>query len=130
MTTVMAQAGIESEQVYRSWDDGFGAVLSGEQVDAVRDIPGVGPVEQDTEGRPAPYARMTSGDRIDGSYFVDVTPGTDPTVVAARLGLTPSYVFVAMPGFSADMTEVQLDSARRDPEVTYVEDNSYVYLDD
>ncbi|MEU1587926.1 protease inhibitor I9 family protein [Micromonospora sp. NPDC005710] len=127
---VLAQAGIESEQVYRSWHGGFGAVLSAEQVNAVRGIPGVRLVEQDTEGRPAPYER-TTGDPVVGSYLVQLALGADPTVVAGRAGVTPTAIFrYGTSGFGAVMSDEQLDRVRRDPEVTYVEDDAYVYLDD
>ncbi|MER7420343.1 hypothetical protein ABT346_26770 [Micromonospora peucetia] len=128
--TVLAQAGIGSGQIYRSWEGGFGAVLSGEQVDVLRHLPGVARVEQDREGRPAPYAR-TSGERVDGSYIVAVAPGADPAVVAARLRIAPTSIFRhALLGFGVEMIDVQLDRLRHDPEVTYVEENARIYLDD
>lgn len=86
-------------------------------------------VEQDTEGRPAPYWR-TSGDRIDGSYLVAVAPGADPAVVAARLGIASASIWHALLGFGAEMTDVQLDRLRRDPDVTYVEEDAHIYLAD
>ncbi|MEU9507484.1 hypothetical protein AB0D32_14505 [Micromonospora sp. NPDC048170] len=127
--TVMAQAGIEPGQVYRSWYAGFGAVLSGEQVAAVRRIPGVNLVERDTEGRPAPHAR-TSGDRVEGSYIVSVAEGADPAAVATRLGVAPTGVFHALSSFAAEMTDAQLDRVRRDPEVTDIGDDAWIYVDD
>ncbi|MET8832840.1 hypothetical protein ABZV78_02840 [Micromonospora sp. NPDC004540] len=127
----LARAGIEAGQVYRTWDAGFGAVLTGEQVEAVRRIPGVALVEQDTEGRPTPYTRATPGERVDGSYIVEVAPGADPTVVAARLGIAPTAVLRhALLGFGAEMSDVQLDRVRRDPEVTHVWDDARMYVAD
>jgi len=123
---VLQRLGADRGQVYRYWYGGFGAHLSERQLDLVRRVPGVLEVWQDTEGRPAPLARVPPAERVDGSYIISVADGVSPRAVAERTGVVPTGVYErTIHGFSANLTDAQLDLVRRDPDVLTVEDDAY-----
>jgi hypothetical protein len=125
---VRARAGIPGDAVYREWAGGFGARLTTDQVEAARRHPDVGAVELDEPGRPAPYRRRSLPDRVPGSYFVVIEDGADPEAVARRSGIVPKRFFTTFHGFSAEMTDEELDVVRRTPGVYFIYDNIRAHI--
>lgn len=77
----------------------------------------------DNEDALAPYHRG-GAERVPGQYMVMVREGADPAAVAARAGVRTEFVYrFALTGFSARMSDAQLDLIRRDPDVLHIEDS-------
>ncbi|MER5703105.1 hypothetical protein ABT023_14345 [Micromonospora sp. NPDC002296] len=119
--------GIHPHDVYRTWDAGFGARLTTTQLDALRAEARVWDIEADVPTRPAPYRRSTSADRVPGSYIVQMRPEADPAAAARQVGVAPTSIWrTAYFGFAANMTDVELDMVRQNPDVIWVGDDILV----
>ena len=70
---------------------------------------------------PAPVV-MAPANGIDGQYLVVLKPGVGPRRLAEISDLEPEQVYTsALNGFSAKLTQGQLNSLRYDPSVAYIE---------
>jgi hypothetical protein len=124
---VLDRMNLPSDAVYRTWEYGFGARLTTSQVAALHDDPDVLDVQPDAPGRPAPYRRTASANRVTGSYLVMMEPDSDPAATAFRAGVDPTGLYrVSLKGFGATMTDRELDIVRHSPGVTWVMDDILV----
>ncbi|MGV9764095.1 protease inhibitor I9 family protein [Micromonospora tulbaghiae] len=115
---------VPATAVYRTWARGFGARLTTAQATSLAADPAVLDVVPDEPGRPAPYRRTTSSDRVADSYLVMLLPGTDPTTVVSELGVEPTGLYrISFSGFAARLTDRQLHRVRHSPLVTWVMDD-------
>ncbi|GAA1861139.1 hypothetical protein GCM10009687_30450 [Asanoa iriomotensis] len=126
---ILSRQRIGSHSLYRIDSWGFGATLSGLEIEALSEDPDIERFERDDD-RLAPHFRTQPEDRVDGEYLVAVRRSGDPLTVAARAGVSPSHVFDTISTFSAALTDVQVQALRRDPDVVCIEDNAVVTLDD
>jgi len=78
---------------------------------------------------PAPLFAAAPGRGIPGSYIVVLKEGARALPVAKGSGLTPRFVYTrALSGFTATLSESQVDRLRRDPSVAYIEQDARVTL--
>ncbi|WP_222853770.1 S8 family peptidase [Fodinicola acaciae] len=79
---------------------------------------------------PAPYtAHGAKG--VAGAYIVKVANGSDPAAVASSLGVKPDHVYSAvLHGFSAHLTDKQLNSARMKQAVAAVSQDAKIKVTD
>jgi hypothetical protein len=126
---VLARHNIALHDVYRISAWGFAVHLHRHQADRLEADPDVTSVQPDTDERLAPHHRKAPENRVPGSYIIAVRRTSHPTTVATRAGIVPTSVFLAINSFAADLTDSQLHTLRRDPEVTHIEDNGIVTLD-
>jgi len=127
---VLARHNITLDDVYRIGSWGFAVNLVRHQADRLEADPDVTSVQPDTDERLAPHHREAPENRVPGSYIISVRRTSHPTTVATRAGIVPTNVFLAINSFAADLTDAQLHTLRRDPEVTHISDDGIVTLDD
>ncbi|MFJ8213971.1 S8 family serine peptidase [Streptomyces sp. NPDC096033] len=76
---------------------------------------------------PTPVPLHTAANAVPGQYIVSLEKGVDAAKAAQKLGLKPSFVYtLAMNGFAAPMTPLQLTVARISPGVKSVEEDGRV----
>lgn len=123
-----ARLGVRTRRSGSHW---FCADLTDPQLDGLRWELGIGYVEQEREGHPAPLFRARPDHAIDGNYLVQVRDGVDPRTVAARLGVEPhSTIAPAAKWFGADLNRVELKRVRHDPDVIEVGQNQRFVVSD
>ncbi len=88
----------------------------------------VEPIEAKTTRRAdgiVPVAR-TTGRPVPGQYIVQVRRGANPRAVANEGGASPRFVYEsALNGFAAELNAGQLHAAQRNPNVTFIQEDSY-----
>jgi hypothetical protein len=102
--------------------------LTDKEVDQPRQDPAASNAEQGTGL--APHFRVDPEQRVEGSYIVSVRRTTALEVVAKRAGVEMDCAFTTVHAFAAHLTDEQVTALRRDPEVTQIEDNEHITLDD
>lgn len=66
---------------------------------------------------------------VPGSYILQVRRGVDPRSVARAAKASPNFVYEsALNGFSAELNAGQLNAAQRNPNVTFIQENSETHL--
>lgn len=95
------------------------------------------PVSTDTQSAPsvarAPLFNASGPAAVPGSYIVvfnesvaDADQATD--TITSGLGVTPKYRYTqALKGFSADLSQPEIDALRADPRVAYIEQNQIAH---
>jgi hypothetical protein len=125
--TVTARVGITATRTGQSW---FCADLTDAQRAVLRQELGVGYVEQEIDGHPAPCFRGSPPDAIEGEFFVEIREGVEPGAAAARLGVDKPQVFTIINTFFAHLTDAEIDRIRHDPDVVELSQNARIHLDD
>jgi subtilisin family serine protease len=64
------------------------------------------------------------------SYIVVLAKGSNPTAVAASVGVSPRFTYrAALNGFAADLTDAAVEALERNPNVAYIEPVATITLD-
>ncbi|HET7461128.1 MAG TPA: S8 family peptidase [Longimicrobium sp.] len=77
---------------------------------------------------PATPVVTSPGNGIDGKYIVVLKPGVGPRTLAADVDAQPEHVYTtAINGFSAELTQGQLNALQHNPNVAYIEQDQVVH---